>query len=59
MTKKFLYSIVNLVLFALESFSEVLCKNHFETILSLIQFRFATLSNKSIVFILKSFEKKI
>jgi hypothetical protein len=53
----FLYSIVSLVLFVAQSFLEVFCKNHFRTIPSLIQFKFAPVSNKAIISILKSYEK--
>ena len=42
-------AICNFELLAVESFSEVFCKNHFETTSSLMQFKFAPVSNKTIV----------
>jgi hypothetical protein len=50
-------AICNFELLAAESFSEVLCKNHFGTTPSLMQFKSALVSNKAIVSSLKSFEK--
>jgi hypothetical protein len=52
-----LFFIVNIVLFVAESFSEIFCKNYFETILFLIQFKYAPISNRAIVSILKSFQR--
>ena len=51
-----MYLITNLVLFAAESFSKVFCTNYFWIIHSLIQFKYAPVSNKAIISILKSFE---
>jgi hypothetical protein len=50
-------AICNFELLAAESFSEVFCKNHFGTTPSLIQFKSALVSNRVIVFNLKSSEK--
>jgi hypothetical protein len=46
---EFDFFITNLVLFVVERFLEVLCKNHFGTISSLIQFKYASILNKTIV----------
>jgi len=50
-------AICNFELLATESFSEVFCKNHFETMPSLMQFKSAPVLNKTIVSSLKSSEK--
>ena len=50
-------AICNLELLAVKSFSEVFCKNLFGTMPSLIQFKSAPVSNKTIVSSLKSSEK--
>ena len=50
-------AICNFELLAAERFSEVFCKNHFETTHSLMQFKYASVSNKAIVSSLKSSEK--
>jgi hypothetical protein len=50
-------AICNLELLAAESFSEVFCKNLFGTTPSLMQFKSAPVSNKTIVSNLKSYEK--
>jgi len=52
-----LFFIVNIVLFVVESFSEVLYKNCFETISFLIQFKYAPISKRAIVSILKLFQR--
>jgi len=51
------HAICNFELLATESFSLVFCKNHFETMSSLMQFKFASVSNKAMVSNLKSSEK--
>ena len=50
-------AICNFELLVAESFSEVFCKNCFGTTPSLIQFKYAPVSNKTIVSSLKSSEK--
>jgi len=51
-----LYLITNIVLFVAESFSKVFCTNYFWIIPSLIQFKYAPVSNRAIISILKLFE---